>query len=120
MDLQKILNKIKEPNVPNKIINQIKKKYPKLKNLKFIYPEDLFVGIWIYTCSLDFETIIGGKCVKIDYYNKIIQNITLKNDKANITWKIIPQKYYIFEIKSKSDTIMTDLIMDYLDKNKKK
>ena len=114
MDLSNILNLVKEPKISNKIINQIKKKYPKLKHLKLIYPDDLYEGIWIYIVNLDFETILGGKCVKIKYLNKRIENITLINTKANIIWKIIPQKYYIFEIKSKSDIMMTDLITDYL------
>ena len=111
-DINAILRLYKEPDIPDNIIKQIKKKYPKLKHYEYIHSEQINENDLIQMVSLDMKKLsIVGKCVKINYnQNKTIENILLANNLLNIYWRINPTKYYVFKIISKQDVQMRELI----------
>ena len=121
-DINAILRLYKEPDVPDNIIKQIKKKYPKVKHYEYIHSEQINENDLIQMVSLDMKKIsIVGKCVKINYnQNKTIDNILLANNLLNIYWRINPTKYYVFKVISKQDVQMQELIENIYDKNLKK
>jgi hypothetical protein len=121
-DINAILRLYKEPDVPDNIIKQIKKKYPKLKHYEYIHSEQINENDLIQMVSLDMKKIsIVGKCVRINYnQNKTIENILLANNLLNIYWRINPTKYYVFKVISKQDVEMKELIQNIYKKNLKK
>ena len=121
-DINAILRLYKEPDVPDNIIKQIKKKYPKLKHYEYIHSEQINENDLIQMVSLDMKKIsIVGKCVRINYnQNKTIENILLVNNLLNIYWRINPTKYYVFKVISKDDVQMRELIENIYSKNLKK
>jgi hypothetical protein len=121
-DINAILRLYKEPDVPDNIIKQIKKKYPKLKHYDYVHSEQINENDLIQMVSLDMKKIsIVGKCVRINYnQNKTIDNILLANNLLNIYWRINPTKYYVFKVISKQDVHMQELIENIYDKNLKK
>ena len=121
-DINAILRLYKEPDIPDNIIKQIKKKYPKLKYFEYIHSEQINENDLIQMVSLDMKKLsIVGKCVKITYnQNKTIENILLVNNLLNIYWRINPTKYYVFKTISKDDVHMNELIENVYSKNLKK
>jgi hypothetical protein len=121
-DINAILRLYKEPDVPDNIIKQIRKKYPKLKHYEYIHSEQINENDLIQMVSLDLKKIsIVGKCVRINYnQNKTIENILLVNNLLNIYWRINPTKYYVFKVISKDDVQMRELIENIYSKNLKK
>ncbi len=121
-DINAILRLYKEPDVPDNIIKQIKKKYPKLKHYEYIHSEQINENDLIQMVSLDMKKIsIVGKCVRINYnQNKTIENILLANNLLNIYWRINPTKYYVFKVISNNDVEMKELIENIYRKNLKK
>jgi hypothetical protein len=121
-DINAILRLYQEPDVPDNIINHIKKKYPKLKHYEYVHSEQINENDLIQMVSLDMKKIsIVGKCVRINYnQNKTIENILLANNLLNIYWRINPTKYYVFKVISKQDVEMKELIQNIYKKNLKK
>jgi len=121
-DISAILRLYKEPDVPDNIIKQIKKKYPKLKHYEYIHSEQINENDLIQMVSLDMKKLsIVGKCVRINYnQNKTIENILLVNNSLNIYWRINPTKYYVFKVISTRDVEMFELIENIYKKNLKK
>lgn len=121
-DINAILRLYHEPDVPDNIIKQIKKKYPKLKHYEYVHSEQINENDLIHMVSLDMKKLsIVGKCVRINYnQNKTIENILLANNLLNIYWRINPTKYYVFKLISKDDVRMKELIENIYRKNLKK
>jgi hypothetical protein len=119
-DINKILKYYKEPDVPDEIINKIKKKYPILKYYEYIHTEQIQQNDIIQMVNLDFKHIsIKGKCIKINYSrNYTIDSILLYNNLVDIYWKINPTKYYVFKTISKNDEMIRKQL-DNIYKNKK-
>jgi len=121
-DINAILRLYKEPDVPDYIIRQIKKKYPKLKHYEYIHSGQINENDLIQMVSLDMKKLsIVGKCTSINYtQNNTIDNVLLVNNLLNIYWRINPTKYYIFKVVSKQDVEMRELIQNIYKKNLKK
>ena len=118
-DINQILKKYKEIDVPDSIINKIKKKYNELKNYEYLHTEQIVENELIQMVSLDLKHLsIIGRCIKITYTeNNTIETILLTNNYLNIFWRINPRKYYVFKAKSKNENNMANMIGDFYEKN---
>ena len=103
-----------EPDIPDSIINKIRRKYPTTKHSEYIHTEQLNIGDLIQMVDLHLTHLsIKGVCVKIFYSeNSTINSILLFNSNLQIFWKINPTKYYIFKSEKKTDESMTIQIND--------
>jgi hypothetical protein len=99
-DIDKILAKYNEIDIPDYIINKINNKFKSTKYYKFIRTEELELGMFIRYVDLSLSKIsTSGIIVNIKATsNKKNGIITLYNPSDVIYWKINPDKYYIFEI----------------------
>ena len=125
-DINNILRLYNEPDIPDLLINKIKRKYPSLKNCEYLHTEQIEIGDLIQMVDLNITHLsIKGVCVKINYTeNKTIESILLFNSSIQIFWKINPTKYYVFKAKTKieeADEYMNNSIKDiYKNINKNK
>ena len=123
LDINNILRVYNEPDIPDSIINKIRRKYNSLKHSEYIHTEQLNIGDLIQMVNLHLTHLsIKGVCVKIIYSeNNTIESILLFNSNLQIFWKINPTKYYIFKSEKRSDENMTVAINDIYTniKNKK-
>lgn len=99
-DINRILSKYIELDIPDYIIHKINKKFKSTKYYKFIRTEEIEKGMIIRYVDLSINKIsTSGIVVNIsDTSNKKNGIITLYNPSDVIYWKINPDKYYIFEI----------------------
>ena len=118
-DINNILRVYNEQDIPDSIINKIRRKYPIIKHSEYLHSEQLNIGDLIQMVNLDLKHIsIKGVCVKILYSeNSTINSILLFNSNLQIFWKINPTKYYIF--KSEKNDEMKEKIQDIYTNNKK-
>jgi hypothetical protein len=102
-DINNILRFYNEPDIPDLLINKIRRKFPSLKNCEYLHTEQLGIGDLIQMVDLNITHLsIKGVCVKINYSeNKTIESILLFNSNIQIFWKINPTKYYVFKAKTK-------------------
>ena len=114
-DINSILKYYSEPDVPTSIVKKIQKKFPELKYYKLIKSEQLYYSMNLSLVPLDMtKLLIPGKCVKINYRkNGSIDTIILYNSYVKIFWTVNPKKYYLFEIVSKHDLYVKEVLKDY-------
>ena len=120
-NINNILKYYKEPDVPDNMINKIKKKFPETKYYNYLHTEEIKLNDLIQMVDLDIKKLsIVGKCIKINYQeNNSIKNILLHNSLSDTYWKINPTKYYIFKVISTSEIDMKKNIEMIYDINKK-
>lgn len=99
-DINKILSKYIEIDIPDYIIHKINKKFKSTKYYRFIRTEEIEKGMFIRYVDLSISKIsTSGIVVNMsDTSTKKNGIITLYNPSDAIYWKINPDKYYIFEI----------------------
>lgn len=99
-DIDKVLSKYMEIDIPDYIIHKINNKFKSTRYYRFIRSEEIEKGMIIRYVDLSISTIsTSGIVVNItDTSNKKNGIITLYNPSDIIYWKINPDKYYIFEI----------------------
>jgi len=119
-DINNILDKYNEIDIPDNIILKIIKKFKLSKYYSFVKTDQLELGMMIRTVYLDLSKInTTGIVVNIkNTSSKKIGTITLFNPSEKIYWKINPDKYYIFEVEKLSPDakMMNELIKDYVKK----
>jgi len=121
LDKEDLISVCQEIEVPQKIIKFIKKRFPEIRNCVPIRSNQIHLGMNLSLVTLDMnKLLIPGACVKINYRkNNQIDTILMYNNYLKFFWQIRPQKYYLFEINSRSENAMLDLIKNYMKKNKK-
>lgn len=117
IDIDNILRKYHDKDIPNEIIHKINKKFKSTKYYNFIRTEEIEIGMIIRTVNLDFKKIsTTGIVVNILHTsNKSIGNIVLYNPSNLIYWRINPDKYYLFYIEK--NTKNTNIIKKFHDDN---
>jgi hypothetical protein len=100
MNIDRILSKYIEIDIPDYIIHKINKKFKSTRYYRFIRSEEIEKGMFIRYIDLSIRNIsTSGIVVNIsDTSTKKNGIITLYNPSDAIYWKINPDKYYIFEI----------------------
>jgi hypothetical protein len=108
--LDKILSQTKIQNVTKSIVEEIKEKFPILKNDKYINIKDLRKGDIVRVVDYDLEWVRTSSIIKnIITEGKLITHIEMLNNSTDettgarladhIVWKIKPSKYHIFLVK---------------------
>lgn len=99
-NIDNILRKFEEQDIPDEIIHKINRKFKTTKEYNFIRTEEIEVGMIIRTVDLNIKKIsTTGIVVKIiQTSSKSYGNIRLYNPSNDIYWVINPDKYYIFQI----------------------
>lgn len=115
-NINNILKYYKEPDIPDNMINKIKKKFPEVKYYNYLHTEEIQLFDLIQMVDLELTNLsIVGKCIKFKYgENNSIQSILLHNSVSETYWKINPTKYYIFKVISGSDVMLNtniDMVM---------
>ncbi len=120
-NINNILKYYKEPDIPDTMINKIKRKFPDIKYYNYLHTEEIKLSDLIQMVDLDLKNLsIVGKCIKIKYgENNSIQNILLHNSNSETYWKINPTKYYIFKVIPSSEVDMKKNIEKIYEINKK-
>ena len=99
LDIDNILKRYNEIDIPDNIIHKINKKFKTTKYYNFIRTEEIATGMIIRCVDLDMNKIsLPGIVVNINNGRKKDNIITLYNSSQPIYWKINPDKYYIFEV----------------------
>jgi hypothetical protein len=100
MTINNILKNYKEPDIPDKMIRKIKKKFAEIKHYIYLHTEEVNVDHMIQFVDLDLKEISNiCKCTKIIYrYNKSIEQLVLRDMHTKKYFKINPTKYYIFRV----------------------
>jgi hypothetical protein len=101
-NIDKLLTKFIEKDVPDNIIHHINKKYPETKLLNFLRTEQLELGFFIKMISLDFKSISSGIIVGIKSNSSQQFGSILLKSGDDIYWRIKPDNYYIFQIEKYS------------------
>lgn len=85
--------------VKEKTITQIQNKWPELELYHYVdCPSKIQKGYYIRLIDLNLEKMSPvGIVINIIYNNKVIKHVLVKRGKK--TLKIIPGKYYIFQLK---------------------
>jgi hypothetical protein len=114
-DINQILKYYSEPDIPTKIVKEIQKKFPEVKNYKLLKAEQLDVGINVSLIPLDMsKLLIPARISKIFYRkNNSIESILLYNTYLKIFWRSNPKNYYIFKILSEKEMMINDFFKDY-------
>jgi hypothetical protein len=117
-NIDKVLSKYLELDIPDNIINKINKKFKSTKYYRFIRTEELDKGMIIRYVDLEMKKIsTTGIIVNIqNTSNKEKGVITLYNPSDIIYWKINPDKYYGFEVEKDTNNKNID-IREYYNKN---
>ncbi|NBX75070.1 MAG: hypothetical protein EBQ92_00750 [Proteobacteria bacterium] len=116
--------------INSQIVDNITKKFNELRNSESILPNNVTVGQAIrYVDKKLSKLSIVGIVMHIDYYSETkcsdVKTFYLYNSYVQQSWRINPEKYYIFQHRKikLSDKIMAQIIDEYKDiieKNKKK
>jgi hypothetical protein len=98
--INNILMNYKEPDIPDKMIRKIKKKYPQIKDYTYLHTEEVNIDDMLHFVDLDLKNISNVyKCTKIIYReNKSIEQIVLRDMETKKYLKINPTKYYLFKV----------------------
>jgi hypothetical protein len=106
VNIDNILKRYNELDIPDNIIHRINKKFKSTKYYRFIRTEEIETGMIIRCVDLDMKNIsITGIIVNINKTNnKNIGTLTLYNNSINIYWKINPDKYYLFHLEKGATT----------------
>lgn len=117
-DIDRILSKYMEIDIPDYIIHKINKKFKSTKYYRFIRSEEIEKGMFIRYVDLSISNIsTSGIVVNIsDTSNKKNGIVTLYNPSNVIYWKINPDKYYIFEIEKGTNSKNINIREFYTDK----
>jgi hypothetical protein len=111
-NINNILKNYKEPDIPDKMIRKIKKKFPELKDYVYIHPEELDKQVdkeknkeeptYIQTVDLNLTNISPiYKCIRVEKgLNNNIKSIILYNEDTKSRFKINPANYYLFRVLS--------------------
>ena len=102
-DIDKILSKIIDKDIPDYIINKINKKYPITKILDFLRTEQLELGMFIKIISLDLQNVYHGVIVNIIPNSSQQFGIILLKSRENF-FRIKPDNYYIFKMERDSSS----------------
>lgn len=106
VNIDNILKRYIEFDIPDNIIHKINKKFKSTKYYRFIRTEEIEIGIIIRCVDLNIKNIsMSGIIVNINKTNnKNIGTLTLYNNSINIYWKINPDKYYLFHLEKGTST----------------
>jgi hypothetical protein len=90
----------KEPDIPDKMIRKIKKKFPEIKHYTYLHTEEVKIEDMIQFVDLDLSELSNTyKCSKIIYRdNRSIEKIVLRDTETKKYLKINPTKYYLFRV----------------------
>jgi hypothetical protein len=100
LTINNILKDYKEPDIPDKMIRKIKKKFHQIKNYTYLHTEEVNINDMIQIVNLDLSELSNiYKCTKIIYRdNKSIEKIVLLDMETKKYLKINPTKYYLFKV----------------------
>lgn len=101
-------------------VDKIIRKFKILRNCEIIMPNNIAVGQAIrYVDKELLKVSMVGIVTNIDYYSEInksdIKTVFLYNSYTKRSWKINPEKYYIFQHRKikLGDKIMNEIIDEY-------
>ena len=99
-NINNILMNYKEPDIPDKMIRKIKKKFPEIKDYTYLHTEEVNMEDMIQIIDLNLSELSNiYKCTKIIYRdNKSIEKIVLRDMETKKYLKINPTKYYLFKV----------------------
>ena len=100
MTINNILKNYNEPDIPDKMIRKIKKKFLIIKDYTYLHTEEVNIDHIIQFVDLDLKELSNiCKCIKIIYRdNKSIEKIVLRDMETKKYLKINPTKYYLFKV----------------------
>ncbi len=98
--INNILMNYKEPDIPDKMIRKIKKKFKEIKEYTYLHTEEVNVGDMLQFVDLELTGVSNVyKCSKIIYRdNKSIETLVLYDTITKKYLKINPTKYYLFKV----------------------
>lgn len=117
---------VKNTDIDTKVvIEKIKKKFPQLEHYEYRDPTKIKISEAIrYVDKKLSKVSIIGIVTQIEHYSYIddnskIKSIHLNNPYTETTWKINPDKYYLFKVhiltkEMKASNEMHDIIQKYL------
>jgi hypothetical protein len=100
-DIDKLLIKFVEKDIPDDIIHKINKKYPITKILDFLRTEQLELGFFIKLISLDLKKVYNAVILEIIPNSSHKFGVILVKTR-NVFWRIKPDDYYIFKVERDS------------------
>lgn len=122
-----LIEEVYEDNIKErkKILKDIYDRFPELRKYKYIIDmNQLEKGDIIKYVHENIEDIsdasIISKIIKSKIDDKVVKYITLYNNSEIKKWKIVPQKYYIFKIRSSNKSIDDEYIRRILENTIKK
>ena len=98
-DIDNILKKFIEKDIPDNIIHKINKLYPVTTEMNFLRTEQLEVGMIIKVVTIDLKKILSTAIILklISNSSQKIGVLMLLNPANKSIWQIKPDKYYIFQ-----------------------
>jgi hypothetical protein len=111
-NINNLLKHYKEPDIPDKMIKKIKKKFPELKNYIYLHPEEVETEIYIQIVDLNLNNVSDVyKCIRIDKgENNNIKNILFYNESTRSQLKINPANYYLFKVLNDFEIQLNDYV----------
>ncbi len=99
-NINNILKEYKEPDISDKMIRKIKKKFPEIKDYIYLHTEEVIEKEFIQIIDLNLTTISNiYKCTKIiKGANNNIKTLNVRDTINKKNFKINPTNYYIFKV----------------------
>ncbi len=99
-NINNILKNYKEPDIPDKMIKKIKKKFPEIKDYIYLHTEEVEIDYLIQIIDLNLTNVSNiYKCTNIiKGENNNIKTLMVRDIIDNKNLKINPTNYYLFKV----------------------